>query len=139
VKTVCRDETETMQLARSLAARLRPGDVVGLSGPLGAGKTTFVKGLAEGLGITEDVTSPTFTLLCEYQAPVPLYHFDCYRIGGEEEMILLGAEDYMEGAGITVIEWFEKITHLMPEKFIKISISLNEVGLRNIEVEGLSP
>lgn len=128
---------ETRELALSLARRLKPGDVIGLSGSLGAGKTTFVKGLAEGLGITEEVTSPTFTLLCEYQGTLPLYHFDCYRIGGEEEMILLGAEDYMEGTGVTVIEWFEKVRHLMPDPFIRISIETQSGEGRRFTIEGL--
>ena len=135
---ICRTEEETRTLARTLSGKLRQGDVIGLSGPLGAGKTTFVKGLAEGLGINEDVTSPTFTLLCEYPGSVPLYHFDCYRIGGEEEMILLGAEDYIDGDGITVIEWYEKIAHLMPDRFIKIDLALTDEGFRTINIEGLA-
>src|SRR5258707_12703275 len=100
---------ETMEFGRQLATTLRPGDVIALTGDLGAGKTCLVKGIAAGLGITQDVTSPTFTLIHEYRGGrLPLAHVDLYRLNDELEAINIGIEDYLNGAGLTVIEWAER-------------------------------
>lgn len=106
---------ETLNLGRALAAELRPGDVLALAGDLGAGKTHFTKGLAEGLGVEADVTSPTFTLVHEYPGGrLPLVHIDLYRLEEATEVLGIGLDDYLAGDGVTVIEWADKFEALMP-------------------------
>ncbi|MDD5350877.1 MAG: tRNA (adenosine(37)-N6)-threonylcarbamoyltransferase complex ATPase subunit type 1 TsaE [Chthoniobacteraceae bacterium] len=106
---------ETFQLGQRLAAGLRPGDVLALEGDLGAGKTQFTKGLAAGLGVEADVTSPTFTLVHEYPGGrLPLFHIDLYRLEDAEEVLGIGLDDYLDGDGVTVIEWADKFAALMP-------------------------
>jgi tRNA threonylcarbamoyladenosine biosynthesis protein TsaE len=113
--TILRSPEETVAFGSAYASRLSPGDVLALSGDLGAGKTHFVKGLAAGLGVSTPVTSPTFTLLHEYPgAGLPLYHFDFYRLETEEEVLAIGLDDYLSGDGIVVIEWAEKFAALLP-------------------------
>jgi tRNA threonylcarbamoyladenosine biosynthesis protein TsaE len=122
---------ETVAFARQFAARLKPGDVVALTGELGAGKTCFVKGLVG----TGDVTSPTFTLIHEYRGRVPLYHIDLYRLNSVQEALAIGIEDYLPAAdGITVIEWAEKIEALLPEHTIRVRIEIAGETTRRIEV-----
>ena len=100
-----------------------PGTVITLDGDLGAGKTLFTKGFAEGLGITEPVNSPTFTILQEYEGGrLPLYHFDVYRIGDPAEMDEIGFDDYIFGDGACLIEWSELIAELIPEEATRITI-----------------
>ena len=98
-------ETETEAAGQALAAKLRPGDVVAYRGDLGAGKTAFTRGLARGLGCHGRVTSPTFTIVNEYEGPTPLFHFDLYRLGGEEELWDIGWEDYLARNGVCAVEW----------------------------------
>ena len=106
---------DTFLLGQSLAAELRPGDVLALEGDLGAGKTQFTKGLAAGLGVETDVTSPTFTLVHEYPGGrLPLFHIDLYRLEEEREVLGIGLDDYLDGDGVTVIEWADKFAALMP-------------------------
>jgi tRNA threonylcarbamoyladenosine biosynthesis protein TsaE len=106
---------ETAAFGRSIAARLRRGDVIALSGELGAGKTHFVKGIAEGLGGSGIVTSPTFTLIHEYTGGrLPLFHFDFYRLEDENEAIKIGLEEYLDGDGVCAIEWADKFPALLP-------------------------
>lgn len=106
---------ETFELGRALAAELRPGDVLALAGDLGAGKTQFTKGLAAGLGVEADVTSPTFTLVHEYPGGrLPLVHIDLYRLEEPTEVLGIGLDDYLYGNGVTVIEWADKFEALMP-------------------------
>lgn len=105
---------ETSQIGRQIAVQLRAGDVLALAGDLGAGKTQFVKGVADGMGVESEVTSPTFTLIHEYPGRLPLYHVDLYRLESEEEVLRIGIDDYMEGDGVTVIEWADKFGALMP-------------------------
>jgi len=106
---------ETEAAGRRLAAALRPGDVVALTGDLGAGKTAFTRGLAAGLGCGDAVSSPTFTLIQEYGGGrLPLYHMDLYRLESVEEAIRIGIEEYLEGDGVAVIEWAEKFPDLLP-------------------------
>ena len=106
---------ETFDLGRRLAASLRRGDVLALAGDLGAGKTQFTQGLAAGLGVESDVTSPTFTLVHEYLGGrIPLFHIDLYRLEDEEEVLGIGLDDYLESDGVTVIEWADKFEALMP-------------------------
>jgi tRNA threonylcarbamoyladenosine biosynthesis protein TsaE len=105
-----------MAFARQLAGGLEPGAVLALVGDLGAGKTHFVKGLARGLGSKAAVSSPTFTLVHEYaDGPCPLYHFDFYRVGHLEEILAIGWDEYLDAAGIVVVEWADRFPTLMPE------------------------
>ena len=126
---------ETAQVARQLAAELRRGDVLALAGDLGAGKTQFVKGLAEGLGIAAEVTSPTFTLIHEYpERPggLPLFHIDLYRLEFEDEVLRIGIDDYLDSEGVTVIEWADKFAALMPPEARWIRLRPLEGDLREI-------
>lgn len=114
---------ETRALGRLLGEKASSGELFCLNGDLGAGKTVFTKGFAEGLGVTEDVVSPTFTILQIYESGrLPLYHFDVYRIGDIEEMDEIGYEDYFFGEGVTVIEWSDLISELIPENAVKVLI-----------------
>jgi tRNA threonylcarbamoyladenosine biosynthesis protein TsaE len=118
---------QTQRVGATLGRLLRAGDVVLLSGELGAGKTTFTKGLAEGLGVEGYVNSPTFTLVNEYQGRLPVYHLDCYRLESGREALDFGIEEYIYGDGVTIIEWFERITEILPaEKLIIRLKHLNE-------------
>jgi len=109
-----------MRFARKLA----PGSVVALKGGLGAGKTCFVRGIARGLGITENITSPTYTIMNEYPAAVPLRHIDAYRLNGDEDFETTGAGE-LDGKGITVIEWSERIPRSIPEDATIVEIEIN--------------
>ncbi len=126
---------ETRRLAAQLAAELKPGNCVLLIGELGVGKTTFVQGLAQGLGITEIVRSPTFILMREYHGRIPLYHFDAYRIKNLDELREIGFEDTVRAEGITVIEWGEKTEKLLPQGCWRVYIELLPDQRRRICVE----
>ena len=106
---------ETFAFGQSIAAALRAGDVLALCGDLGAGKTHFVKGLAAGLGVAAEVTSPTFTLIHEYPGGrLPLFHFDFYRLESEDDLLRIGFDDYLDAGGVLAIEWAEKFSALLP-------------------------
>ncbi|MFA5535851.1 MAG: tRNA (adenosine(37)-N6)-threonylcarbamoyltransferase complex ATPase subunit type 1 TsaE [Bacillota bacterium] len=113
---------QTKELGRALGGLLQKGNLLLINGTLGAGKTTFIQGLALGLGIGATVTSPTFTIIHEYPGNPPLYHIDAYRIERETEIPELGLEEYFYGDGITAIEWPEKITAWLPEEAMEIKI-----------------
>lgn len=114
---------QTHQLAALLGQAVGPGAVITLDGDLGAGKTTFVRGLAEGMGLDADVvTSPTFTLIHEYNGPVPLYHFDVYRLKVPEEFFGLGAEEYLYGDGVCAIEWGANVRAELPAERLEIEL-----------------
>ena len=125
-----RSEQETESIAARLAKTLRPGDVVALFGGLGMGKTAFVRGLACGLGLDNtQVCSPTFALMNEYRrlgAPT-LYHFDMYRVQGEDTLYATGFYDYLDSGGILAIEWSENIAHALPDSAVRVVIELGEV------------
>jgi tRNA threonylcarbamoyladenosine biosynthesis protein TsaE len=130
-------ERATEGLGRRLAHCLRAGDVLALHGELGAGKTCLVRGLALGLGLEESqVASPSFSLVNEYAGPVPLFHIDCYRLHLEEELEELGLEEYMEGPGVTVIEWAERIGEL-PEDRLEITFEILGPSERIVRIEAL--
>lgn len=114
-------EEETLQLAARLAILLKPGDVITLEGELGAGKTLFTKGIANGLGVKQMVTSPTFTIIKEYVGEMPLYHMDVYRLEYLEEDI--GFSEYFNGDGISVVEWAQFIEEYVPSERLNIKIS----------------
>lgn len=114
---------ETAELGMRLGKAAKPGDVYALTGDLGTGKTVFTQGIAKGLGITEPVSSPTFTIVQIYEgARMPLYHFDVYRIGDIEEMDEIGYEDYIYGDGLALIEWSNLITEILPSRRTDIAI-----------------
>ena len=115
-------ETETEATGQALAAKLRPGDVVAYRGDLGAGKTAFTRGLARGLGCHGRVTSPTFTIVNEYEGPTPLFHFDLYRLGGEEELWDIGWEDYLARNGVCAVEWSEIAPGALPENTVYVTL-----------------
>lgn len=116
-------EEDTKSLAYMTAKEARKGDIFTLDGDLGAGKTVFAKGFAEGLGITEPVTSPTFNIVKEYEGgKFPLYHFDVYRIEDPDEMTAIGYEEYFFGDGVCLVEWSSQIEELIPENAIRITI-----------------
>ena len=120
-----RSVEETKQLASCLAQYVKPGDVILLKGDLGAGKTQFSQGLAEGLGIMDAVISPTFNILLEYHTGrVPLYHFDLYRLNDEEELEDIAFYETLESGGVSVIEWWDKFPDCMPEEYLSVEISV---------------
>lgn len=117
---------ETERIGAELAQRLPAGSVVAFSGDLGAGKTAFVRGMARGLGIRERITSPTFTIVNEYEGGTcPLFHFDLYRLGGEDELFDIGWEDYLARGGISAVEWSERAPEAM-EGSVCVDISRGE-------------
>lgn len=110
------NEVETEAVGESLAHTLTPGTVIAFTGDLGAGKTAFTLGLARGLGITERVTSPTFTIVNEYQGGrLPLFHFDMYRLESAEELFDIGWEDYLRRGGVCAVEWSEKVAEALSD------------------------
>ena len=128
---ITHSENETAELGGQLAISAKAGPIYTLDGDLGAGKTVLAKGFAKGLGVEETVTSPTFTLIREYQSGrLPLYHFDVYRIEDPEEMLIAGCEEYFYGAGVCLIEWADMISELLPEGVINIRL-MKEHGSDN--------
>lgn len=116
-------EKETFAFGKKMGEEAVPGQIIAINGDLGVGKTVLTKGLAEGLGITEPVCSPTFTIVQIYdEGRLPLYHFDVYRIADPEEMAEIGYEDYFFGQGVCLVEWAELIHDLMPENTIWVKI-----------------
>ena len=117
------DPEETFEVGRKIGMNAKPGQIYTLTGDLGVGKTVFTQGVAAGLGITEPVNSPTFTIIQEYEdGRLPFYQFDVYRIGDLEEMEEIGYDDYFFGQGICLIEWAELIEEILPEKRIEVTI-----------------
>lgn len=114
---------ETLELGKKIGSQAKPGEIYTLNGDLGVGKTVFAQGLAQGLGITEPISSPTFTIVQIYEkGRMPLYHFDVYRIGDVEEMEEIGYEDCFYGKGVCLIEWAELIEEIIPEEAIPVRI-----------------
>lgn len=124
------EPSNTIDFAKKLAKFLKPSDVIALEGDLGAGKTTFTKGLAEGLDIKKVVNSPTFTIIKEYQGTLPLYHMDVYRL--EDSYEDLGFDEYFEGNGITVVEWAHIIEDQLPHELLTIYLKHGENETREI-------
>lgn len=116
---------DTSHIAEEFAKTLKGGEFIAMYGDLGAGKTAFVQGVAKALGIAGYVTSPTFTIVNEYNGRLPLYHFDVYRISDPEEMYEIGYEDYVDSGGVCIVEWAELIKSLFPAEYIKITIGKN--------------
>ncbi len=128
-------EAETLAMARRLAGSFKPGDVVVLTGPLGAGKTVFVRGLAQGCGIDDQlVTSPSFGFVNEYPGKPSLYHFDLYRLNDIVELYEIGWDEYLGRDGVTVIEWGEKAVPLLPPRYYLLEFSLVDETQRRIDL-----
>ena len=136
---VTNSPAETEALGQRLAERLQPGDVIAYTGDLGAGKTAFTRGLARGLGITERITSPTFTIVNEYQGGrLPLFHCDLYRLGSSEELYEIGWEDYLARGGVCAVEWSEIVADALEEDCIRVDIRQGDTeNQRKITVEGV--
>ena len=109
IRLVSSGVSQTEHVGEELAKELKAGDVVALFGGMGAGKTALVRGLAKGLGVTSQVTSPTYTVVNEYEGELPLFHFDMYRLNGEDELFDIGWEDYLSRGGVCAVEWSENI------------------------------
>ncbi len=132
VELLSSSEEDTLDIARALGAVLVKGDVVALTGDLGAGKTVFCKGVGESLGVSADrIVSPSFTIVTEHEGTVPLYHVDVYRVSSEWEAACIGLEEILNGEGVCLVEWSEKIASLLPNHSIRIRfLFLDEDGRR---------
>jgi len=139
VKMITNSVRETMIAGEKLAKRLRPGDVIALSGNLGSGKTTFTKGIGKGLGVKDSmrINSPTFVLLKEYSGKVPLYHLDLYRLDDLKEIENLAIEEYIYGDGVTVIEWAERMRRLLPKRRIEVKFKIRDENKREVIIENI--
>ncbi len=135
-KVITTSGEETIKLGERTARGLKPGDVIALIGELGSGKTTFVKGLAKGLGVKNPryVNSPSFVIIKEYQGRVPLYHFDVFRLQGAGDMEALGWEEYFYGGGVCALEWADKIKKLLPKRRLEVKIEILNNNRRKIHI-----
>ena len=136
-----RSAEETRALGERLGGALEPGDVVALDGPLGAGKTCFVQGIARGLGVDPDtpVTSPTFTLVGEYPGRMPLHHADFYRVESLSRLEDAGFDDLLDGRGALVVEWSERFPEALPADRLLIRIEIRSESERRLQVEATGP
>ena len=140
IRLISEQEEMTCKIGYRIGKLLVAGDVVCMTGDLGAGKTTMTKAIAKALGVEEDVTSPTFTIIHEYSGRLPVYHFDVYRIRRLEEMEDLGYEEYFYGDGVCIIEWAGEIEDLIPKERLWIHIKRDSMGkCRIIEIQGTTP
>lgn len=129
-KIITKDEIETIELAQNFEAEKFPNMIICLDGELGSGKTVFTKGIANALGIEETITSPTFTIIKEYQGELPLYHMDVYRLDGDIDGV--GIEDYFNKGGVVVIEWANTIKDILPEERLDIKFKVVDENKRSI-------
>ncbi len=130
--------SETIRIGKEIGGLLLPGDVVALAGELGTGKTQFIKGLAEGVGVGKStyISSPSFTLINEYPGKIPFYHIDLFRLTSEKEAEGLGLEEYFQGNGITAIEWADKIPSLLPSELLWVHLHYVGKHTRTLELLG---
>ena len=127
MEIITNSPAETEAVGASLATKLEPGTVIAFTGDLGAGKTAFTRGLARGLGVEERVTSPTFTIVNEYEGGrLPLFHFDMYRLGSADELFDIGWEDYLTRGGVCAVEWSETIDEALEDGTIRVDIRRGE-------------
>ena len=131
---------ETQALGQTLGATLKPGAVVAFRGDLGSGKTCMIQGICQAFQVHDYVTSPTFILINEYggnraERPIPIYHFDLYRLNGEEDLEALGAEEYFYGDGVCLVEWAERAGELLPRDRVDVALEYGGDELRKITVE----
>ena len=136
-KFLSKDTNDTIDFAAKFARTLKSGDIVALVGNLGAGKTTFTKGIAKGLGVKDyvHVNSPTFVLIKEYKGRIPLYHFDLYRLDMIKDISDLDPDNYFFGKGISVIEWADKCKALLPKKYIRVEFKIKGENKREIVIK----
>ncbi len=132
------DLAGTQALGHWLGGQLQPGMVIALVGPLGAGKTHLVRAIAEGLGVADSrsVCSPTFVLIQEYDARLPIYHFDTYRLRNPEEFFELGVQEYFEGHGICLVEWGDRVEQFLPPDHLQITIAVTGETARRFSIAG---
>lgn len=126
---------DTLNIGKRIARHLRQGDIICLCGNLGTGKTVLTKGIADGLGIDrEKVISPSFVLIRQhFQGVLPLYHFDLYRLNQPQDILGLGYEEYLYNEGVAVIEWADKLEHLLPKEFLKVELTLKDESQRMLK------
>lgn len=137
IRFLSRSTRETEEFAAAFAEKLRPGDVIACRGGMGAGKTAFARGLARGLGLTDEVSSPTFALVHEYtHGNISLYHFDMYRLSGFDELYSTGFFDYLEQDGVLYIEWSENIEGALPAGAITLTLERVDDDTRQLTIEG---
>lgn len=129
-----KSECETENIGRAMAGSLKAGDVIAMYGGLGAGKTAFVRGLAEGMGIKSRVSSPTFTIVNEYPGEIPLFHFDMYRLSDSDELFEIGWEDYLIRGGVCAVEWSENVSDAFYDDAITVKIDKISDDERKIEI-----
>lgn len=132
---ICKTEQEMELLGGKIGSNLQQGDVISLTGSLGAGKTVFARGVARSLQINEAIVSPTFTLVQEYLGKLKLYHMDLYRISSEEDFLMIGGEDMLYSNGVCIIEWSEVINSLLPKNTIFIHITVNKDQTRTVTIQ----
>ena len=138
MRFVSHSVSDTEAFGEGLAKRLRPGCVVAYTGSLGMGKTALTRGLARGLGCKARVTSPTFTIVNEYDGDIPLFHFDMYRLGSSEELYDIGWDDYLSRGGVCAVEWSERVADALPENAVTVDIARGETDdERIITVSGV--
>jgi len=135
VLTITADQT--LKLGEKIGNSCIPGSIVSLRGPLGSGKTVVAKGIALSLNIEDPITSPTFTIIQEYNGRIPMIHMDLYRIDSIEEFELLGAEELLFSSNVTIIEWSELIENILPENTIRVEISINKDSTRSFLISGV--
>ena len=138
MQCVSHSTQETEQFGEEVAKSLRGGDVLAFTGSLGMGKTAFTRGLARGLGCRGRVTSPTFTIVNEYDGKTPLFHFDMYRLGSSDELFDIGWDDYLARGGVCAVEWSERVSDALPDDTIYVDIARGEEdeNTRTITVTG---
>jgi tRNA threonylcarbamoyladenosine biosynthesis protein TsaE len=135
IKIITKTEKETIKLGKEIAKQLNGGDVVALFGSLGSGKTILTKGIARGLGVKEnEVSSPSFVLVKEYQAKLPVYHIDLYRLDKRLAVEREGFDDYLYYDGVTVIEWAERMDELLPSEYLRIDLKIKDKDEREISL-----
>ncbi len=132
---ITQSQEETFSLGLELGKKAKPGDIFALIGNLGTGKTILAKGIAKGMGIEEEITSPTFTMLEVYEAPISLYHFDLYRISDDTELENLYFEEYWYGDGVSVIEWADRASKRLPKEIYSIRLEYIDKKRRKITIE----
>ena len=130
---------ETFALGKRLSPMLGKGDVVALSGPLGAGKTCFAKGIAGGLGIGDEITSPSYAIVSEYECligseKIPVYHIDAYRLEGNDDFSAIGGEEIVFGNGISIVEWSDRIPDFIPPEAYRVDIDMIEDNKRSVKI-----
>lgn len=134
---ILENEKMTDAFGEEIGKLLRAGDVIAFYGDLGAGKTTFIRGLAKGMNLDARVSSPTFTIVNEYLGEVPLFHFDMYRLADSDELFEIGWEDYIERGGVCAVEWSENVDDVFTSDTIRIKIEKLGETKRQIEITGL--